>query len=59
MTTVKDLTIVAFDIKAQEERAFEFKVSQSMTLSELEDFMIDELEKKYNTLFELLHFELS
>ena len=59
MTTAKDLTIVAFDIKAQEERVFEFKVSQSMTLNELEDFMIDELEKKYDTLFEMLHFKLS
>ena len=61
MTTLekRNLSIVALDLKAQEEITLNFEIITTMTFDELEDFMLRELESKYNTLIEFLEFTLN
>ena len=61
MTTLekRNLSIVAFDLKAQKEIAVNFEIITSMSFDELEEFMMTELERKYNTLIEFLEFTLN
>ena len=61
MTTLekRNLSIVALDLKAQEEITLNFEIITTMTFDELEDFMLRELESKHNTLIEFLEFTLN